>query len=72
MTSYAYTITLDDSEAIMLEAALELMIKHCQEKLDEGAGAPYWAHQRSAQKVLEKLNGDTTLASDNNFFDDIE
>jgi hypothetical protein len=27
MTTYAYTITINDSEAIMLKAALELMIK---------------------------------------------
>lgn len=41
MTTFAYNITLNDREAIMLKAALELMIKHCQEKLDEGAGAPF-------------------------------
>jgi hypothetical protein len=32
MTTYAYTITINDSEAIMLKGALEHMIKHCQEK----------------------------------------
>jgi hypothetical protein len=41
MTTYAYTITMNDSEVIMLKAALELMIKHCQDKLDEGADATF-------------------------------
>lgn len=59
---------MDDSEAIMLKAALELMIKHCQDKLEEGAGAPYWAHKHSAQNVLDKLYDDTIQTSSNNFF----
>lgn len=69
MTTYAFTITINDSEAIMLKAALELMIKHCQEKLDEEAGAPYWAHKHSAQNVLAKLYDNTIQTSGNNFFD---
>ncbi len=69
MTTFAYNITLNDSEAIMLQAALELMIKHCQEKLDEGAGTPFWAHKHSAQNVLEKLYDNTIQTSGNNFFD---
>jgi hypothetical protein len=59
MTTYAYTITMNDSEVIILKAALELMIKNCQDKLDEGAGAPFWAHKNSAQNVLEKLYDNT-------------
>lgn len=38
MTTYAYRITLDDSESIMLEEALKMMIEHCDEKLKAGAG----------------------------------
>ncbi len=70
MTTYAYPITFDDSESIMLQSALELMITHCQQKIDEGAGAPYWAHKQSAQNVLEKLHDNTTQTSGNNFFKD--
>jgi len=70
MTTYAYTITLNDSEVIMLKAALELMMKHCKQKMDEGAGAPYWAHNHSAQSVLEKLYDNTIQTSGNNFFND--
>jgi hypothetical protein len=69
MTTYAYTITLNDSEVIMIKAALDLMIKHCEEKLDKGAGAPFWDHKNSAQSVKEKLYDNTIQTSGNNFFD---
>ena len=69
MTTFAYKITLNDGEAIMIRAALELMIKHCQEKLDEGAGSPFWAHKHSAERVLEKLYQNRFQTSGNNFFD---
>ena len=69
MTTYAHTIILNDSEAIMLESALRLMIKHCQEKLDEGAMAPYWAYKISAESVFEKMYDNTIQSSGNNFFD---
>tara|TARA_B110000977_G_scaffold157457_1_gene200547 strand:- start:54 stop:272 length:219 start_codon:yes stop_codon:yes gene_type:complete len=70
MTTFSYKIVLNDSEAIMLKAALELMMTHCQEKLDSDAGAPYWAHKRSAQSVLNKLYANTIQTSGNNFFND--
>ena len=68
MTTYAYTIILDDSEIIMMKAALELMIEHCQKKLDDGEGAPYWAHRHSARNVLERLYFDKMQMSGNSFF----
>jgi hypothetical protein len=37
MTTYSHTITLNDRQRIALEAALEVMIKHCDEHLSEGA-----------------------------------
>lgn len=61
MTTYSYTITFNDSEITMLEAALKLMITHCQDKLDDGEKAPYWAHKQSAEDVLEKLYENTIL-----------
>tara|TARA_B100000497_G_C7329760_1_gene218521 strand:+ start:164 stop:319 length:156 start_codon:yes stop_codon:yes gene_type:complete len=48
---YMYKISLNDSEALMLSAALKLMMTHCQEKLDSGLDSPYWAHKDSAQDV---------------------
>ena len=71
MTTYSYTITLDDSEHIALEAALKLMIEHCEAMLSKGAGAPFWAHRQSCQQISEKLHSATPLmTSTNNFFED--
>lgn len=72
MTTYDYTIILDDGESIMLEAALKQMIKLCQVKLDEGAGAPYWAHKRSAENVLARLHKNCVQTSGNNFLDNAD
>ncbi len=67
MTQYSYKINFSDSEIIMLRAALENMIQHCQDQLDKGKSAPYWAHQQSAQRVLNKLHDDVQQISGNNF-----
>jgi len=55
MTTYSYTVTMNDNEFIMLKDSLKLMINHCQKKIDEGEGAPYLSHKHSAQSVLDKL-----------------
>jgi hypothetical protein len=68
MTTFQHKIYLNDSEVIMLQSALELMIKNCQNKLDQDAGAPYWAHKQSAENVLKKLFENTIQTSGNNFF----
>ena len=67
MTTYSYTITFDDSEIIMLEAALKLFKDHCQKKLDNNEGAPYWAHKQSVISVQAKLHSNTQQMSGNNF-----
>lgn len=55
MTTYSYTLTIGDSQRIALEAALNVMIEHCQTKLAAGEGAPYWAHRKSCIEMLEQL-----------------
>ena len=67
MTSYMYTLRLGDSEIIMLQSALKLMINHCEENLKDGPKAPYWAHKHAALNVLDKLFEDTKQRSVNNF-----
>ncbi len=69
MTKYSQEITLNDSESIMLKEALELMIANCQNKINEGMGAPYHAHLSSAQRVLSKLGRNRFQTSGNNFSD---
>lgn len=67
MTQYSYKIIFSDREMIMLRAALSNMIQHCQEQLDNGKTAPYFAHKKSAQSVLDKLYDDMHQISGNNF-----
>lgn len=67
MTTFSHTITFNDSEIIALKASLELMIEHCEQKLNEGAGAPYWARKDSAKRILEKLYDNSIQTSGNSF-----
>jgi hypothetical protein len=55
MVTYQYTLTIDDSQRIALEAALNLMIEECKAKLAVGEGALYWEHRKSCIEMLEKL-----------------
>ncbi len=55
LTTYAHTITMNDSQRIALEAALLLMIEHCDEQLADGPKAPFWAHRQSCQELWSKL-----------------
>jgi hypothetical protein len=63
MTTYSYTLVLNDSEVIMLEAALKLMLKHCEWELSGGPKAPFWAWQHSAQNVMSRLHQNAQLTS---------
>lgn len=55
MTAYSHTITLNDGQRIALEAALTLMIEHCDEQMKVGPKTPYFAHQKSCQEIWSML-----------------
>lgn len=63
MTTYSYTLVLSDSEVIMLEAALQMMLAHCKQKLSDGPEAPFIAWERSAEHVLSRLHDNAQLTS---------
>ena len=67
MTTFIHRITLSDSESIALEAALHLMMTHCNEKLAAGEKAPYWAHRSSVEAILGRIHDDSIQTSGNNF-----
>jgi hypothetical protein len=67
MSTYSYTIRFTDTEIIMLRKALIQMIADCDEQLKDGPKAPYWAHKRSAERVLERLYDNVQQVSGNNF-----
>lgn len=60
MTTYSYKITLTDSEAIMLEEALTMMIRHCEAM---GGTAPFNSWLSSAREVQGRLHSDTVMTS---------
>ena len=73
MTTYAYQLVLNDTEIIMLAAALKIMIKTCDEHFkaaeenNEDSKAPFWAYNNSARAVLERLHDNTKMMSSNPF-----
>lgn len=67
MTTYAYRITLNDSELIAVQEALGHYRNFCESKLVDGPQAPYWAHLRAIERVLGRLFADTQMTSTSSF-----
>jgi hypothetical protein len=67
MSTYSYTVEFTDSEIIMLEESLKLMIKKCETELLIEPRPPFYAHKHSAEEVLKRLNSNVTQMSGNNF-----
>lgn len=59
MTTYSHTLKLSDSQRIAMEAALTLMIEHCDEQLAAGPRAPYLALKGSCQEIWRTLAAST-------------
>jgi hypothetical protein len=67
MATYQHTITINDSESIMLESALQFMIEVCEKEMATNPRAPYYAHLQSAKAVMARLNDDMVLTSKSDF-----
>lgn len=68
MTTYSHTIYLNGTERGALVAALQLMIKHCDEQLANGHGAPCRAYKVSCEAVWSRLmTSAPRLTSTNSF-----
>jgi hypothetical protein len=63
MTTFAYTLDLDDSEFIVLSAALDLLLEKCQKEMADGPKAPYLIWEITAKKLLARLAENTHLTS---------
>jgi hypothetical protein len=70
MTTYAYRITLNTSEAIAVQAALEHYRKICEAEMAAGAGAPYRARAHWIDAVLPRLRDDGVMTSTSSFCED--
>lgn len=55
MTTYSYTITLNDTERIALDAALAMLKEECELQIANRQEAPYLARLRSIASIKDKL-----------------
>ena len=67
MTTMSYKLSLNDSEMIMLEEALKMMIEKCEREITLNPRAPFFAHLGSAKALSERLHKNTVQTSGNNF-----
>jgi len=63
MTTYSYSIVLNDSEAIALNEALNLLVELCDRELKENPRAPFYSWRDSAMRIHEKLYENTRQTS---------
>jgi hypothetical protein len=69
MTTYTFNLSLDDSEAIALERALNLYLSpEVQDLIATNPNIGLWGNTELVRNILEKkLNTNLELASTNNF-----
>ena len=69
MTTYRYTLNLNDSEIHLVKSSLDLMIEFSEEMIKEDKMVPYYSNILTSKTLKEKLFENTTLMSTNNFSD---
>lgn len=67
MTTFQYTLTLDDNEMIALTYAIDFYMAECIKQKEAGAGAPYWAHLDSLKEIRAKRWENARQTSGNTF-----
>ena len=69
MTTYRYTLNLNNSEIHLIKSSLDLMIEFSEEMVEKGEMVPYYSNILTSKTLKEKLFENTTLMSTNNFSD---
>ncbi len=69
MTTYRYTLNLNNSEIHLIKSSLDLMIEFSEEMIEKGEMVPYYSNILTSRTLKEKLFENTTLMSTNNFSD---
>lgn len=73
MTTYCYTLYLDDTESTVVEEALKLMIRQCKERLSQGECGHSSLNLFVAERVLKNLYADENIyQTSGNNFDELE
>jgi hypothetical protein len=68
MTTYAFHLTLRETEMSVMSEALDLYIKHCQEELDKSGRDYLCVKMDAAQEARSRLHSNPEQTSGNNFF----
>ena len=55
MTTYSYTLTVNDTECIALSEAINLMLERCELELADGPKGPFSSWQKSLLQVKSRL-----------------
>ena len=69
MTTYAFHLTLRETEMTVMSEALDLYIKRCQEEFDKSGREYLRVKMNAAQEVRSRLHSNLEQTSGNNFFD---
>jgi hypothetical protein len=69
MTTYRYTLNLNNSEIHLIKSSLDLMIEFSEEMIEKGEMVPYYSNILTSKTLKEKLFENSTLMSTNNFSD---
>ena len=70
MTTYSFNLKLSETEAIMLQEALKMMMSHCETEIESGETAPFHAWLHSAREVNGRLFMHSEMTSTNSFSKD--
>ena len=69
MTTYRYSLNLNNSEIHLIKSSIDLMIEFSEEMIEKGEMVPYYSNILTSKILKEKLFENTRLMSTNNFSD---
>lgn len=67
MTTFQYTLTLNDSDMTAITYAIDFYMAECIRQIEGGAGAPYRAHLCSLKEIRERRYENALQTSGNTF-----
>lgn len=70
MTTYRFKLTLTETETVMLDEALKMMIDRCEAEIEKGGTAPFYSWLLSAKALKGRLYSDADLMSTSSFCQD--
>jgi hypothetical protein len=69
MTTYAFHLTLRETEMTVVTEALGLYIKHCEEEIEQGKTESVYVKREAACEIRSRIYSNPEQTSGNNFFE---